>query len=296
MAIGDPILSVEDNYGVIHNMWIVSDEGDIAEVRRFCADKTLYIADGHHRYETALIYQKEQHDACPSPTESETFNFVMMTLMGCGDPGLLTLPTHRLVRLPLTCNVKELEEKLNALFYLEELPQCGPSLPSAKTGGGDSIIPPVCTSGADSAQTLASWLNTLNKKDGGAIGLYGLRGKRLCSLVPRDRKALRDMMPSTHSPAWKGLDVSILHHVILGKMMGISGPKREREFLNYTIDELEAISQVDSGNYQLAFLLNPIPIPSVLEVADAGDRMPRKSTYFYPKLPTGLVMNPVGDL
>jgi uncharacterized protein (DUF1015 family) len=105
-----------------------------------------------------------------------------------------------------------------------------------------------------------------------------------------------DMMPSTHSPAWKGLDVSILHHVILGKMMGISGPAREKESLDYTTDESEAISRVDSGDYQLAFLLNPIPVPSVLEVADAGDRMPRKSTYFYPKLPTGLVMNPVGDL
>jgi uncharacterized protein (DUF1015 family) len=103
------------------------------------------------------------------------------------------------------------------------------------------------------------------------------------------------MLPVEHSEPWRELDVSVLHEIILKGIMGITSPSLERDCLDYTRDALEAISRVDSGEYQLAFLINPMPVSCVMAVADAGDRMPPKSTHFYPKPPTGLVMHPVWD-
>jgi len=103
------------------------------------------------------------------------------------------------------------------------------------------------------------------------------------------------MLPSGYSQEWKDLDVAILRWIILRQIIGIDTPQKEEDCLGYTRDEQEAINRVDSGECQLAFLMNPMPVSKVLAVADAGDRMPPKSTYFYPKLPTGLAMYPLWD-
>jgi uncharacterized protein (DUF1015 family) len=126
-----------------------------------------------------------------------------------------------------------------------------------------------------------------------AIGLYGLGPGSLCLLVPREKEALQGMLSVMHSDQWANLDVSMLHGVILPRILGMDTPAKERESLEYTRDAEEALKRVDSNEFQLAFLLNPIEISSILAVADAGDRLPQKSTYFYPKPPTGLVMNPL---
>jgi uncharacterized protein (DUF1015 family) len=275
MAVGEPISSAEDSYGVTHNMWIVNGEAEIERIHRFCADKTLYIADGHHRYETSLAYQKERRAACTSFTGNEAFNFVMITLADWRDPGLLILPSHRLVKLPRGYNrdVQRLEERLKTDFYLEEL-------------RGDA---------STSAKTVENWLNTLQERGAAAIGLYGLRGGSLLVLVPRNGHPGVETTASTPNHVWSALGVGILHRVILDEIIEIAGSAKEAECVEYTRDALEAICGVDSGKYQLAFLLNPIPIASVLEAADVGDKMPQKSTHFYPKPPTGLVMNPVWD-
>ena len=270
----NPDSSALDHQGIAHNMWVIKDEKSIAEVSAWCAEKVLYIADGHHRYETALAYQREQKAAQSHCTGNEAFNFVMMTLMDAGDPGVVMLPTHRLVRLVETLSPARLREELSPFFQIEDLNPAS----------------------ASSAETLKVWLKALEKRGrkGVAIGLYGLDRKRLCMLLPREGANLQEMMPPAHSLPWKDLDVAILHWLILRRIMGIDTPQKE-ECLEYTQEGLEAIERVDSGEYHLAFLMNPIPISKVLAVADAGDRMPQKFTYFYPKLPTGLVMHPLWD-
>jgi uncharacterized protein (DUF1015 family) len=272
---GNPDLSAVDHQGVAHNMWVIRDEPSLAEVSAWCAHKALYIADGHHRYETALAYQREQQAARSHCSGSEAFNFVMMTLTDAEDPGTVALPTHRLVRLPRPQSSAKLREELSFFFNLEDFDLGGGTLP----------------------QMLKPWLGILEErgKRGIAMGLYGLNNQRLYVITPRQRAKLQAMLPSSYSQDWKESDVTLLHWIILRQIMGINTPEKEEECLAYTLDEQEAINRVNSGKYQLAFLMNPVPIPKVLAVADAGDRMPPKSTYFYPKLPTGLVMYPLWD-
>jgi uncharacterized protein (DUF1015 family) len=256
-------------------MWVITDPSSIAEISAFCADKVLYIADGHHRYETALAYQREQQATLSRSIGDEAFNFVMVTIADAGDPGVLALPAHRLLRGARTKRLADLRKKLSSLFDLEYIEPAGATL----------------------AETVEGWLDTLagRGKKGTAIGVYGLDGKLLRLLLPREEAKLDEMLPQERSQEWRNLDVALLHWIILRRMMGVDTPQKEEKRLAYTENEREAISRVDSGEYQLAFLTNPIPVSSVLAVADAGDRMPSKSTYFYPKLPTGLVMYPLWD-
>ncbi|MCD6358824.1 MAG: DUF1015 domain-containing protein [Dehalococcoidia bacterium] len=270
-----PLFSVSGGDGVNYSMWMVTDERDIARITDMCNTGTIYIADGHHRYETALEYRDEQMDACQNCNNDEAFNFVMMTLVAEDDPGLLVLPLHRLVRGLAADSSDELIEKLGRLFYISELRPNGSTL----------------------HETVLNWLNILEEwgREEAVFGLYGLNGKNLCLLVSRDRPALERDMPDKYGPSWRCLDVSLLHWSVLRGVMGIDTMAKEDECLEYIPDALDAIRQVDSGKYQIAFLMNVIPICDILSVADARERIPQKSTYFYPKSPTGLVLNPLWD-
>jgi uncharacterized protein (DUF1015 family) len=273
LAAGEPDLTVTNAKETVYSMWIVTDAESIAAVAAFCADKILYIADGHHRYETALLYQKEQCSLTRCCSGEEAFNFVMITLMDAADPGLVMLPTHRLLRLTGGASPWRLKDQLSQFFEWKQLPVCGSSL----------------------QDIVGNWLDTLGKQGEKEtiIGVYGLEERQFHLLIPREKKALQKIMPAERSLPWKELDVSLLHWAILRPLLGIDNPEKEKECLGYTQDGMEAVCRVDSGEYQIAFLLNPLPLSSVIAVADAGDRMPQKSTYFYPKLPAGMVMNPL---
>lgn len=265
---------VIDHYGVAHSVWAITDEKTNAALTGLFANKVLYIADGHHRYETALAYRDEQRAARPQHSGNEGFNFIMMNLVDSQDPGLVVLPTHRIVRCPLEQeDMVELEKQLGSFFELRRLP---------------------ASSGA-AAETLRDWLDVLRSQRGTAFGLYGLHGKHFWLMTLRDDADLESIMPPGKSQPWKELDVSILHTTVLQGMLGFATPKGERCCLDYSRDPLEALSAVNSGEYQLAFFLNPVPVSSILEISSAGDRMPQKSTYFYPKPPAGLVINPLWD-
>ncbi len=264
---GRPQLTATDGDGVSYSLWPLEDSDSIEKIHKLLADKTIYIADGHHRYATALAYRNERMAAAPSCTGDEGFNFVMMTLTPSEDPNLVMLPTHRLVR--------DINPKLLSRFKHEWIPYFDRRL-----------LPPL----PDHGETVKRWGQSLKRKRGTTFGLYGLDGTSLCLMHARP-----DMMLPVQPSVLSELDVFILHQVILRQMLGLDSPEREEECLKYTRDGLEAISLVDAGEYQLAFLLNPTPISSVLSVADAGVRMPPKSTYFYPKTPTGLVINPLWD-
>lgn len=275
LARGKPDVSAADRDGTVHNMWIIRDEQSLGSVSGWCADRAIYIADGHHRYETGLAYQSEQQAICSHFTGRETFNFVLMTLTGADDPGLVALPTHRLVRFIKAERLSEFRNRAERYFEIERIEHPG----------------------TVRAETIKSWLGMLTRRgqQGVAMALYGLDGDALWLLSLRENADVQKAMPVQRSQEWRSLDVTILHCVMLGEMLGADTPRREIECLDYTRDAAEAVELVDAGKYQLAFLMNPIPIASILAVADAGERMPPKSTYFHPKLPTGLVLHPVWD-
>jgi hypothetical protein len=199
----------------------------------------------------------------------------MMSLTHSADPDLTMFPTHRLVRGLKRARIAKLERELSDYFHVAEL------------------LPPLATT----AETMERWLSVLGERGRKrkAFGLYGLHGRHLCLVEVLEKRDLEQAMPVDWPGPVKDLDVSLLHWVVLRRILGIDSVKREESYLQYTRDALEALSGVDSGEWQLAFFLNPAPVSSVLAVADARARMPQKSTYFYPKMAAGLVINPLWD-
>jgi len=260
----EPMLDISTGSGERHCLRAITEAGTVNQICRCLASQPLYIADGHHRYESAVNYLQEKRACSERVSGDEPFNFVMMTLVDIADPGLVILPAHRLVRGMPRSVLDGLMTKLQAFFAVEELPLSMPDVwqqvDGLLTGAGDQV----------------------------KLVLFGTGGEHLYVLRLRDFTAASQMMPSFHSELYKRLDVSILDHVILEKLLELTRDKEEA-CLGYSYDRLDAVNRVLEQEYQLAFLLSPLKAAVVKAAADAGDRMPRKSTYFYPKLPSGLV-------
>jgi uncharacterized protein (DUF1015 family) len=245
----------QDENGEAHTIWAIAEPEIKRELSQFLSFEPLYIADGHHRYETALIYQQERAKE-QSVSGKEAFNYVMLELVDFSDPGLVVLPLHRLVRGIAPSTLGGLEYQLRNFFVLEFVP----------LKDGDCQLP------TDSC-----------------LGILGLQPGLLVVLKRRQGISLEAMMPGNRAQAYREFDVSILNHIILDKMLGLTS----KEDIAYTVDLKEAYQRIKEGEYQLAFLLNPPQPEMVKAVADAKDRMPSKSTYFHPKLPAGLIINPL---
>jgi uncharacterized protein (DUF1015 family) len=278
----EPVMSLRagrDNFpgsDEAHILWAVTDPETKRELGELLSSQPIYIADGHHRYETALNYQQERaqvsYGQISSPLKGEgqgegakakqsltgkgAFNYVMMELVEFSDPGLVVLPLHRLVRNIAPSSLIGLGDQLRNFFDVESIP----------LGTGSWDLP------ADSC-----------------VGILGLQPGSLVVLKKRQDVSLETMMPGNRSHAYRDFGVSILNHIILDKVLS----RVEDLDITYSVDLKEAQEQIREGKYQLAFLLRPPQPEMVKAVADAQDRMPRKSTYFYPKLPAGLVINPL---
>ncbi|MBV9357073.1 MAG: DUF1015 domain-containing protein [Chloroflexi bacterium] len=235
-----------------HRLWIVDDAAGVAELEEAFASEVdaLYVADGHHRYETALAYRRLVGERLPGGRA------VLAVLTWAGDPGLLALPTHRLLRHldpPLT-----LDALASDRVELTFLP---------RTGGAD-------------VSSLIAELHTRGRRRP-TFGAF--------SRASPDRFGLLEVRAASTCGGEQPLDVALLHDVLVDPL--VEGSVRPRaEVLSFTRDPLEAMAEVERGGADLAFFLNPTPVARVLEVAAAGARMPEKSTYFAPKPPTGLVM------
>jgi len=262
-----PIISSSSTGGESHNVWAITEPEAINQICRSLAHQPLYIADGHHRYQSALIYQRKKHTLSSSVSGDEAFNFVMMELVDFSDPGLIILPPHRLVRGTSKSTLSGLMSKLKSFFEIEELPLSMPDIWQKV----DDLL-------------------TGQEANRVRLTLFGLATEQLFVLRLRDFTTASQMMPYFHCELYKRLDVSIVDHIILEKMLGL-GSGREETILDYSYDRLDAVNRVLDGEYQLAFLLSPVKAEVVKAIADAGDRMPRKSTYFYPKAPAGLVFH-----
>jgi len=259
-----PVISLINASRERHYVCAITESQVVNQICTSLAEQPLYIADGHHRYESALAYQRERGVSSSLASEDEASNFVMMTLVDFSDPGLIILPPHRLVRGISKSILNGLMAKLKVFFEIEELPL---NMPGIWQQVDDLLM----------------------ETDGVRLFLFGL-AEHLLALRLRDFTTASRMMPYFHSELYKRLDVSIADHIILEKLLELSSDREEAR-ISYSYDRQDAIDRVLDQEYQLALLLNPTKVEVIKAIADAGDRLPRKSTYFYPKLPTGLVFH-----
>jgi uncharacterized protein (DUF1015 family) len=252
-----------------HILWRVDAPDVAARIHDFFDTRQLYIADGHHRYETALAYRDEMAVARKEMPPDDPARFTMMALSAIEDPGLVVQPTHRILHSIPMERIERLDSKLASWFSVE------PVLPE------------------EAERTLAT------PHDGGAVFAL-VRPERtvLLRLAPAGQQAMATLGEpyAGASPAWRALDVAVLHALVLDQGLSVTEEDiRAGRFIRYTHAADEAIRAVQTGSEgaQIALLLRPTPPAAIRDVARARDRMPQKSTYFYPKLITGLVINPV---
>ena len=253
-----------------HTLWAIDDEEAQARLATLFESLPLYIADGHHRYETALNYRNERRAAALAWTGGEPENFVLIGLTAADDAGLLVLPIHRLVQLPPLD-----EEPLQTLARYASI---------ERVDGAAGEL--------DAALERLLALMTERGRSGSAFGLCGPGDDRLFLVTLEDAASLVQHLCPDCPAEWRDLDVAVLHFALLGMVLRVNpDPVEEGGCVTMTDDARQACLAVREGRYSAAFLLNPVPVTQVLSIADAGRRMPRKSTFFHPKLATGLVIN-----
>jgi uncharacterized protein (DUF1015 family) len=259
---------VTDEYGVQHRLWRISDPGAINLLATAMADKKLIIADGHHRYETALNYSKEHagtgsgksgHSTTQLPQPPNPEAAVMMTFVNMDSDGLVILPTHRVVHSLQGFDPAAFSKAAQEFFIVESL----------SAADADGLV------------------KTLRDQKGTAFVAVTRGGNFLLRSRPEAvTAALRDVPERQRQ-----LDLTHLHSLILDRLLGLDAEKvREQTNLRYLRDAGEAVEQVRRGEADVAFLTNPVTMEQLREVAFAGDVMPQKSTDFFPKLLSGLTI------
>ncbi len=261
----------DDGHGPIEQrLWRVANPAAVAAVRDAMAGRRAYIADGHHRYETALAYAKIA-DAARAPGNAH--HYVLSYFCGMDDPGLLILPTHRILHSISGLDFGRFLEAARAFF--DVVPAAG----DVRTPGGLSA-------------TLRALREEGERRP--SFVAVGEGAARASLLALRKEAALEGIAELPKSPRVRSLDVALLHGLLLQRTLGLSPQSQERkENLDYVKEAAEAVAAVVAGKAQAAFLLNGTRMRQVREVAEAGEVMPQKSTFFYPKLPSGLVFNPL---
>ncbi len=249
-----PWADITDADGTVHRLWRVSDPAAIAAAQAAAHDAELLIADGHHRYETMQAYAEEIGG-------EGDHRYILMCLVALEDPGLTVFPTHRLIGGLDERRWQALDEALQRDFEIVELPI-------------DEVTP---TPGEGKLE----------------LGFFDGRNGRALRLTLKDQ-AIADAALPEHSDAYRHLDTGVLETLLLKNALGYSDDDISHfNGLFYARDSAEALAMVRSGDYDAAFLMRPTPVGQVREVAAAGENMPPKSTYFFPKLLTGLLFNPL---
>jgi uncharacterized protein (DUF1015 family) len=249
-------------------LWRIIDPEVIRVAMQEMETQSLLIADGHHRYEAALNYRNLLREEKAGWKGRESFNYVMMCFVNMHDNGLVILPTHRLVRRFHPLPFQELEQKLQRYFYIEPYP---------KTPEGQRWF-----------------LRAL--QNGGKRVLIGASFKRdpRYLILRLKNKRFMERLAKTLSESVRELDVTALHLLLLEHILALSPEDQAKEeILSYSQDEEKVLKAVDKEDYQAAFILNAPETQEILAVALSGEKMPQKSTYFYPKLLSGLVINKI---
>lgn len=259
-----PLIEAEDSLGIRNELRKIAAPDEIATVQSALESARVLIADGHHRYETALSYRRERR-ATEHPNDLQGFDYTMMTLVACDDPGLVILPTHRIVRRLRPQAMASFVAQTREVFEISEVDDHS-ALRNRVVDGGHGTI---------------------------GIALAGAR--RFFVVRLRDLDTIAGALPEAPAEV-RSLDVTVLHTLIFDQVFSLKAAEiRKGGNLEYTIDANAALDAVRDGRADGAFLVNPPSITDVERVSDAGATMPEKSTYFFPKLVTGLVLNPLDD-
>ncbi|MFQ5480908.1 MAG: DUF1015 domain-containing protein [Thermodesulfobacteriota bacterium] len=268
----DPIIDVLDHEGVENIVHRVDDPSVIATVAQVMEEKTLFIADGHHRYETALNYKKLMHEKHPEASGDQPYDFVMMYFSNMDDEGMTVWPTHRVIHNLPGFKPEEFLDKLKKYFKINVLEY-----------------------NDDTKDEVHSSLIASMEAHGAGANCFGmhLKGESVCyELTSLAGQNLEGVFDDTVPDVYKNLDVTVLHELILSGILGISrGAQERQENIVYVKNYQDAFASMDDPANEIVFLLNPTRVSDVKDVAEAGCKMPQKSTYFYPKLLTGLVLN-----
>ncbi|MFZ7112189.1 MAG: DUF1015 domain-containing protein [Desulfatiglandales bacterium] len=267
-----PQFSFDLDDGTGHRLWVVQNRAIFERVAELMAGKSIFIADGHHRYETARNYRNMMRTRFGKRSPNRSYEYVMAYLSNMDDVGLTILPSHRLIRGRAGFDVRPFLERAGAWFDVA-------TLPLSTAGSG------------------TEWMRIKEALDergrlGTAIGFYHHGGDR-CYLLSL-KTGMEEVMGDDLHPCQKDLDVLALSRFLLQRALGFSKEDLDdEEVFHYQSNFARALSMVSSGAYQMTFLLNPTRMEQVKEVAKQGLIMPRKSTYFYPKILTGLVFNKI---
>ena len=273
----DPLARAKDRDGNVHTLWRVVEPETLTEVCALLVDKSLYIADGHHRYTTALALRKRARQRNPDLPPASPFNFIMMYLCACEDPGLSVLPTHRLLNYPKVLSADQVTTLVATDFSVDEV----------RGGSREGII--------------KALLNRMDECSRGealpALGLYHA-GEDRGFLLQVTREAMAGDILAKRDVALQQLDVVVLSDLLLHGVLKLTHKQCvQNNLVAYISDADEALdvavkkTVIATDSTPLLFLLNPTRVSQVTEVADKGEIMPHKSTYFYPKILTGLLIN-----
>ncbi len=264
----EPLIDFIDEQNVRHRLFAMKSEEDIGAITKMMSDKSCIIADGHHRYETALNYLKENSN----PGAGYQMTAFVNTLHG----GLVILATHRLVADIENFSINKLNDGLKKDFEITQYPfDSEPAKAGAK-------------------QQMLAKMKAEHDKHNSAFGIYG--GNDTFYAAVLKNKQVMDSVNPDKSRSWRELDVSVLHKLILEKLLGIDieylGSSSNVEYIKDTGGAIdESIVKVDKGQKQAAFFMNPVKMQQLKSVTESGERMPQKSTYFFPKMYSGLVIN-----
>lgn len=254
-------LTVELGGGERFRLWPVTNPVFLAALQHAFSQEYLYIADGHHRYETSLYYSKQ------NPGKGEAAAHVLATLIAFDDAGLLSLPYHRVLKGLDGAAMAKLKGAVEGHFTIERHHARGPS-----------------------EGTAGAILDSLAREDV-LFEVWGMEPERRWTLRLSDRGVIEKIAGSDHSKSWAGLGATLFRELILLPTLGVKEEEAEKEGrLTFAKDAMEAVELVGKGGYQVAFLPHAVPMAALKEVSDRQERMPPKATYFHPKLPTGLVM------
>ncbi len=262
----EPDVCFEDSEGIIQRLWQLTDTAVIENIINGFSDKQLFIADGHHRYETALSFRDYLREKGVAKDGADGPNYIMMMLVDMDNSGLVVWPTHRILTRLGHFDACDSLKQMSESFFIEE---------KKAEGSIEKSL--------------------MRHKDQHVLGFYA-GGQKWYQLTLKEDRANPSLLDS-RADAVKDLDVSILHDVILEPIFGIDEEKlRTQANLTYTRSEEEAIAFVKAGKAQCAFFLNPTKVSQIKNVSLANEKMPQKSTYFYPKIITGLAMNKLMDI
>ena len=263
---GEAPLEATDKDGVVNRMWIVDDPDVVSKVVALMGPKPIFIADGHHRYETACNYRKQVREQ-GELTLDHPANYVLMVCIAMEDPGLIVMPTHRLFKNVPACSQEELISKVGDCFR-------------------------VSTVGEGYRTAHRAWAEIEMLEDQGTMALYTAKdGKwNLLQLTEAGREKMAEVAKG-HQPEWQELGVAILHSLVIDTLLGLKGHEKPKYV--HEVEEVVETLKSEPETYPLAALVMPATVQQIQDLSMVRERMPAKSTYFYPKLISGFVFKPL---